>query len=57
MKFAYIDLEQAESRLVGAIEWELFMTDVTLTLVNQETSTPPSVVLAWRDQLTLDRRY
>jgi len=24
MKFAYIDLEQAESRLVGAIEWELF---------------------------------
>jgi hypothetical protein len=24
MKFAYIDLEQAESRLVGAIEWNLF---------------------------------
>src|SRR5262249_14971349 len=24
LKFAYIDLEQAESRLVGAIEWNLF---------------------------------
>ena len=24
MKFAYVDLEQAESRLVGAIEWNLF---------------------------------
>lgn len=26
-KFAYIDLEQAESRLVGAIEWNLFNDD------------------------------
>lgn len=31
MKFAYIDLEQAESRLVGAICWNLFRRDTYLS--------------------------
>jgi DNA polymerase-1 len=30
MKFAYVDLEQAESRLVGAIEWNLFRDGIYL---------------------------
>lgn len=31
-KFAYIDLEQAESRLVGAIEWNLFHDELGATV-------------------------
>jgi DNA polymerase-1 len=49
MKFAYIDLEQAESRLVGAIEWELFHDGRYLDACESGDLHTTVCKLAWRD--------
>jgi DNA polymerase I len=51
MKFAYIDLEQAESRLVGAIEWELFHDGRYLDACESGDLHTTVCRLAWKDQL------
>ena len=51
MKFAYIDLEQAESRLVGAIEWNLFHDGNYLDACESGDLHTYVCRLAWRDQL------
>lgn len=50
-KFAYIDLEQAESRLVGAIEWNLFHDGTYLDACESGDLHTTVCKLAWRDQL------
>ncbi len=49
MKFAYIDLEQAESRLVGAIEWNLFGDGRYLDACESGDLHTTVCQLAWRD--------
>lgn len=51
MKFAYIDLEQAESRLVGAIEWNLFHDGRYLDACESGDLHTTVCRLAWADQL------
>lgn len=51
-KFAYIDLEQAESRLVGAIEWNLFKDARYLDACESGDLHTTVCCLAWREQLT-----
>ena len=51
MKFAYIDLEQAESRLVGAIEWNLFHDGTYLDACESGDLHTTVCRLAWGDQL------
>lgn len=51
MKFAYIDLEQAESRLVGAIEWELFHDGRYLDACESGDLHTTVCRLAWQDRL------
>src|SRR6516162_7019940 len=51
MKFAYIDLEQAESRLVGAIEWNLFKDGVYLEACESGDLHTSVCRLAWGDVL------
>lgn len=51
MKFAYIDLEQAESRLVGALEWEYFHDGRYLDACESGDLHTSVCRLAWRDQL------
>lgn len=50
-KFAYIDLEQAESRLVGAIEWNLFHDGRYLDACESGDLHTSVCKLAWRDIL------
>jgi len=50
-KFAYIDLEQAESRLVGAIEWNLFHDGKYLDACESGDLHTAVCRLAWTDQL------
>jgi len=50
MKFAYIDLEQAESRLVGAIEWNLFHDGRYLDACESGDLHTSVCRLAWADQ-------
>lgn len=50
-KFAYIDLEQAESRLVGAIEWNLFHDGKYLDACESGDLHTTVCRLAWADQL------
>lgn len=52
MKFAYIDLEQAESRLVGAIEWNLFRDGRYLDACESGDLHTTVCRLAWRDALS-----
>lgn len=49
MKFAYIDLEQAESRLVGAIEWNLFHDGTYLDACESGDLHTSVCRLAWGD--------
>lgn len=49
MKFAYIDLEQAESRLVGAIEWNLFGDGAYLDACESGDLHTAVAKLAWPD--------
>ena len=51
MKFAYIDLEQAESRLVGAIEWNLFHDPTYLDACESGDLHTSVCRLAWGSQL------
>jgi hypothetical protein len=51
MKFAYIDLEQAESRLVGAIEWNLFHDGTYLDACESGDLHTSVCRLAWGDGL------
>lgn len=51
MKFAYIDLEQAESRLVGAIEWNLFHDGHYLDACESGDLHTTVCRLAWQDAL------
>jgi DNA polymerase I len=51
MKFAYIDLEQAESRLVGAIEWNLFHDGTYLDACESGDLHTTVCRLAWGDKL------
>jgi DNA polymerase-1 len=51
MKFAYIDLEQAESRLVGAIEWNLFHDPRYLDACESGDLHTTVCKLAWKDRL------
>lgn len=50
-KFAYIDLEQAESRLVGAIEWNLFNDPRYLDACESGDLHTSVCRLAWSDTL------
>lgn len=50
-KFAYIDLEQAESRLVGAIEWNLFHDPTYLDACESGDLHTSVCRLAWGDAL------
>lgn len=50
-KFAYIDLEQAESRLVGAIEWNLFKDGRYLDACESGDLHTSVCRLAWGSQL------
>lgn len=50
-KFAYIDLEQAESRLVGAIEWNLFQDGRYLDACESGDLHTSVCRLAWGNQL------
>lgn len=50
-KFAYIDLEQAESRLVGAIEWNLFGDGRYLDACESGDLHTSVCRLAWADAL------
>ena len=50
-KFAYVDLEQAESRLVGAIEWNLFHDGTYLDTCESGDLHTNVCKLAWGDQL------
>lgn len=50
-KFAYIDLEQAESRLVGAIEWNLFHDGTYLDACESGDLHTAVCKLAWKDAL------
>jgi len=50
-KFAYIDLEQAESRLVGAIEWNLFKKGDYLDACESGDLHTSVCRLAWRTLL------
>lgn len=52
MKFAYIDLEQAESRLVGAIEWNLFNDGRYLDACESGDLHTTVCRLAWNDALS-----
>ena len=61
MKFAYIDLEQAESRLVGAIEWNLFHDGTYLDAAESGDLHTAVCRLAWEalpwtGDLSADRR-
>lgn len=49
MKFAYIDKEQAESRLVGAIEWNLFQDGRYLDACESGDLHTSVCKLAWKD--------
>jgi DNA polymerase-1 len=49
MKFAYVDLEQAESRLVGAIEWNLFHDPTYLDACESGDLHTSVCQLAWGD--------
>lgn len=49
MKFAYVDLEQAESRLVGAIEWNLFHDGKYLDACESGDLHTTVCKLAWAD--------
>ena len=51
MKFAYVDLEQAESRLVGAIEWNLFRDGIYLDACESGDLHTSVCRLAWGDAL------
>jgi DNA polymerase-1 len=51
-KFAYIDLEQAESRLVGAIEWNLFNDGRYLDACESGDLHTSVCRLAWADALS-----
>jgi DNA polymerase-1 len=51
MKFAYIDLEQAESRLVGAIEWNLFKDGTYLDACESGDLHTRVCQLAWKGLL------
>ena len=51
-KFAYIDLEQAESRLVGAIEWNLFEDGRYLDACESGDLHTSVCRLAWADALS-----
>ena len=51
MKFAYIDLEQAESRLVGAIEWNLFHDGTYLEACESGDLHTSVCRLAWGDKV------
>jgi DNA polymerase I len=50
-KFAYVDLEQAESRLVGAIEWNLFHDGTYLDACESGDLHTSVCKLAWGSQL------
>lgn len=50
-KFAYIDLEQAESRLVGAIEWNLFHDGTYLDACESGDLHTNVCRLAWKDMV------
>lgn len=51
MKFAYIDLEQAESRLVGAIEWNLFNDGTYLEACESGDLHTSVCRMAWGDKV------